>query len=219
MRIHLFLSSNSEPVPFNYQSVLTGVLHKWIGASNGVHDHLSLYSFSWLNAGKAIKKGLDFPNGSKWFISVHHAELLKQIIKGIQTDPLVNWGMEVREICIEEEPDFYEEACFQVASPVFVKRRIGDRIQFFYHHDQQVDTYLTETLQSKLKTAGLDSDGVEVKFDKDYSRPKIKAITYRGIQSKGSVCPVIVKGSSEQIAFAWNVGVGNSTGIGFGALV
>ena len=27
-----------------------------------------------------------------------------------------------------------------------------------------------------------------------------------------------LKGSPEQIAFAWDVGVGNSTGIGFGAL-
>ena len=39
-----------------------------------------------------------------------------------------------------------------------------------------------------------------------------------GIKNKASICPVIVKGTSEQIAFAWNVGVGNSTGIGFGAL-
>jgi CRISPR/Cas system endoribonuclease Cas6 (RAMP superfamily) len=29
---------------------------------------------------------------------------------------------------------------------------------------------------------------------------------------------VIIKGTPEQLAFAWNVGLGNSTGIGFGAL-
>jgi CRISPR/Cas system endoribonuclease Cas6 (RAMP superfamily) len=29
---------------------------------------------------------------------------------------------------------------------------------------------------------------------------------------------VIVEGSAEAVGFAWNVGIGNGTGIGFGAL-
>jgi CRISPR/Cas system endoribonuclease Cas6 (RAMP superfamily) len=31
-------------------------------------------------------------------------------------------------------------------------------------------------------------------------------------------CPIIIKGKPETKLFAWNVGLGNSTGIGFGAI-
>jgi CRISPR/Cas system endoribonuclease Cas6 (RAMP superfamily) len=47
MRLHLSLTPNTEPVPFNYQHQLTGALHKWLG-ENELHDKISLYSFSWL---------------------------------------------------------------------------------------------------------------------------------------------------------------------------
>ena len=65
----------------------------------------------------------------------------------------------------------------------------------------------------------LPDNDVNVKFDKEYLKPTIKAVTYNGVLNKGSLCPVIIEGTAEQIGFAWDVGVGNSTGIGFGALV
>ncbi|MGN9307593.1 CRISPR-associated endoribonuclease Cas6 [Enterococcus faecium] len=55
-------------------------------------------------------------------------------------------------------------------------------------------------------------------FDRTYYAAKTKLVYYKNIGNKTSICPVIIEGTPEQIAFAWNVGVGNSTGIGFGAL-
>jgi CRISPR/Cas system endoribonuclease Cas6 (RAMP superfamily) len=52
MRLHLYLSPNERPVPFDYQHYLTGAFHKWLGA-NDLHDRLSLYSLSWLYEGRA----------------------------------------------------------------------------------------------------------------------------------------------------------------------
>jgi CRISPR-associated endoribonuclease Cas6 len=43
-------------------------------------------------------------------------------------------------------------------------------------------------------------------------------IIYKGIANKANWCPVIIKGRPETKLFAWNVGLGNSTGIGFGAI-
>ncbi|MCH5598024.1 CRISPR-associated endoribonuclease Cas6 [Niabella ginsengisoli] len=77
---------------------------------------------------------------------------------------------------------------------------------------------MTETLQSKLKHANLNTDGVAVEFDSNFPNPRTKLIKYGEINNKVNLCPIIIKGSKEQIAFAWNVGVGNSTGIGFGSL-
>ncbi|HRF40576.1 MAG TPA: CRISPR-associated endoribonuclease Cas6, partial [Saprospiraceae bacterium] len=90
--------------------------------------------------------------------------------------------------------------------------------QYYFPGDEMADTYLTETLHAKLIRAGLDTAGVTVRFDENYTSPKTKLVSYRDLKIKATFCPVIITGSPEAIAFAWQVGVGNSTGIGFGAL-
>ncbi|HEX8546410.1 MAG TPA: CRISPR-associated endoribonuclease Cas6 [Cytophagaceae bacterium] len=217
MRIYLSLSKNNASVSFQYQQMLTGALHKWIG-KNEAHDDISLYSFSWLSNGRVKDKGLYFDNGSTWFISCHETWMVKKIIEGVQKDPKLFDGMEVKEISIKEPPLFDNVHRFSVASPVFIKRRQEERIKFYYHSDPEASAFMTDTLKKKLLKAGLSADDVLVDFDKTYPNPQIKGTSYYGIHSKGSVCPVIIKGTQEQIQFAWNVGLGNSTGIGFGAL-
>ena len=62
--------------------------------------------------------------------------------------------------------------------------------------------------------------GAAVRFDPAHlATAKTKLFRYKQVQCKGSICPVLVSGSTEQIQFAWEVGVGHSTGIGCGALV
>ena len=195
-------------------------LHDWMGRDNKEHGKLSLYSFSWLKKGDLLpKRGWSFPYGTEYFISTHQPELLKSIIDGIQEDNYFGFGMEVSGITVQQEPLFAEKQRFLVGSPVFIKRREGERHQYYYPGDENADLYLTESLQNKLSAAGISAEGAEVVFDKTFKNPPQNGISYKGIFNKGAFCPVIVSGSAEQIAFAWNVGVGNSTGIGFGALV
>jgi CRISPR-associated endoribonuclease Cas6 len=127
--------------------------------------------------------------------------------------------MSVAELTIVQDPNFGIVKRFEVASPIFIKRHVGDRTKFYYYNDDEANALMTETLVNKLKKADLNHENVSVEFDKTYRNPTKKGTTYKGIKSIGSICPVIIKGTPEQIAFAWNVGLGNSTGIGFGALV
>ena len=216
MRVHLILSGQKEVIPFNYQPILTGAFHKWLGR-NKEHGEVSLYSFSWLN-GKAVKEGLLINGYSKFFISSYDNSILQRVIKGIRTDNQITNNLNVCEIIIQDDPKFGNEAVFYCASPVFVKRMKDDREIHITWKDQDSDLCLTETLRRKLRKAGLSDDGVSVRFDRNYHSPKTKVIYYNKVGNRVNVCPVIVKGTPEQIAFAWNVGVGNSTGIGFGAL-
>ncbi|PHK08547.1 CRISPR-associated endoribonuclease Cas6 [Spirosoma sp. 209] len=218
MRIHLKLTPNQEPVPYDHLQYLVGAIHKWFGPNN-LHDSESLYSFSWLVGGKGNGSGLHFQKGASFFISSFSDDIIRQLVRGIQDDPSINFGLEVREIILQETPEFGDEAYFKVACPVLAKRKIGEEEKHFVFTDPQVDDLLTQTLQTKLRKAGLIGDGVQVRFDKSYPLAKVKKVNYRHIGNKASLCPVIVKGTPEQIAFAWNVGIGNSTGIGFGALL
>jgi CRISPR-associated endoribonuclease Cas6 len=217
MRLNLTITKNSQPVPFDHIPVLVGTLHKWLG-ENEWHDHLSFHSFSWLSGGTRGHDGLQFLKGAGWFISSHDNTLIKRLIEGIQIDPSINYGLRVRAITIQEDPQFQDSQVFHLASPVLIKRRVGENIKHYLFSDQEADAFLTETLINKLNKAGLDSTNVNVAFNKEYRFPKTKLVNYNGINNKASMCPVIINGSPEQLAFAWNVGVGNSTGIGFGAL-
>lgn len=218
MRLHLKTTKSDHVLPFNYQQYLTGALHKWLGI-NEQHDGLSFYSFSWLKGGKATKEGLSFPNGSCFFISAQEPEILKQIIDGINDDPAINFGLEVIEAKIQKEPDLENAPqIFTSASPILVKRREHERNVHYTFNDEEADQYLTETLQHKLQKAGLSAEGVKVQFDRSYPKAKTKVIYYDKIGNRVNLCPVKIEGTLEQLQFAWNVGVGNSTGIGFGAI-
>jgi CRISPR-associated endoribonuclease Cas6 len=218
MRIYLHLTPNTEPVPFDYQHRLVGAFHKWLG-ENELHDDISLYSLSWLSHGQQRGRGLDFPNGSTFHVSAPNDELLSALVRGVFNGHQVSWGMEVREVSIQRTPDFGGQQRFLAQSPILIKRKRedGKHHHYYYPADPEANALLTDTLQKKLQKAGLSAD-VSVAFDPEFRNPRIKKIRYRDIDIKATYCPVIVTGEARAVQFAWEVGVGNSTGIGFGAL-
>lgn len=217
MRISIKLNTGKGLIPFNYQPQLTGAIHKWIG-KNELHDKTSMYSFSWLHGGRKKANGLAFENGTSFDFSSHDNEIIKAVIKGIQIDPTIGFGLVVSELVLQEIPTFSTSQTFFVSSPVLVKKMEGDK-EIHYTYDNVIsDFLLTETLKTKLRKAGMDENGVDVQFLKDYPQAKTKIIHYRNIGNRVNICPVVITGTPEQIAFAWSVGVGNSTGIGFGSL-
>lgn len=217
MRIHLILTKNTQPVSFDYQSKMVGTIHKWLG-KNELHNKTSLYSFSWLKNGYNKDGFLNFENGSRFFISFYNPIHLKQIIANIKKTPDFAFGMVVNDIIIQDNPKFDTKTKFMVDSPVLLKYNNFGKTKFYYYSDKESNDLLTDKLQYKLNNAGINSENVIVRFDNEYIKPSIKGITYKGIKNKGSICPIIIEGTQEQIEFAWNVGIGNSTGIGFGAI-
>jgi CRISPR-associated endoribonuclease Cas6 len=221
MRIHLKISSDGSVVPFDYQKKLTGTIHKWIGEENIEHGSISLYSFSMLNNGKKSVRGngLVFENGTSFFISAYNDALIKSIVSAIQKDPTLFSGLKVQEIIIQENPDLADKEYFLAASPIFVKRKRDDgSTKHYAYGEKETTAFLTETLQNKMTKVGLVDDTLEIAFDFTYPNAKTKVINYNGIGNNANICPVIIKAKPETKVFAWNVGIGNSTGIGFGAI-
>lgn len=217
MRIFLKISASKSVIPFNHQQFLTGTIHKWLGW-NQEHGNLSLYSFSRLDGAKASKTGLSFKNDTSFFFSSPDAELVKKLIAGIQTDPSLFHGLKVKEIILMEDPDISERELFYVASPIFIKRRIDNNIEHIIYKDARANAFLQESLESKLKAAGIIDETLEISFDKNYLKAGTKKVNYKGIANRANWCHVIIKGKPESKLLAWNAGLGNSTGIGFGAI-
>lgn len=219
MRINLKTSPNVLPVPFDYQQKLVGTIHKWIG-ENSFHNEISLYSFSWLNGGRKVGNALQFSNGASMFISFYDDNIIKKIIKAILDTPEMFCGMSVTDITLNPEPKLAERDLFYCASPIFIKRKLDDGTikQYNFNHED-ASLYLKETLISKMRKAGLEEDEtLDISFDLTYPKKKLKLIHYHNIGNKASLCPVIIKGKEATKRFAYDVGIGNSTGIGFGAI-
>ena len=217
MRVHLKINSANQTIPFDHQPLLVGTFHKWMGTNNE-HGEVSLYSFSRLEGGQRDKNGLKFGAEATLFFSSHNMELIKKIVWGIQLDNTMFHGMNVQELLLEQDPDLTQRERFFVASPIFIKRDIDNDIKHILYTDERAPQLLKETLLNKMKLVGIADDDFEVYFDLSYTKAGHKVVNYKGIGNKANWCSVIIKGSPATKLFAWNVGLGNSTGIGFGAI-
>ncbi len=141
------------------------------------------------------------------------------MIQNIQKSPEMFEGLQVSEIIFENELIFSSKEYFYTASPIFAKYLNESKT---YTHltfkDDKTGKHLEKVLKMKMEKAGMQDDSLKIYFDKEYKNPKVKLVEYKGIKNKVNVCPVIIEGKPETIAFAYAVGLGNSTGIGFGAI-
>lgn len=221
MRLSLTLAPNTDPVPFNHLHRLTGALHKWLGPDNALHDGPSLYSIGWLKGGRAEDGALTFPDGAHWQLSFYRESIAEEVFEGTQAEPEVAYGMHVLRVEREPTPEFGSMYCFTVGSPVLTRQRRedGGRDHLTYN-DPDADATLTRTLRHKMEVAGLDELAREVivGFDRSYDNPRTKLVTYKDVDFRGSICPVLVAGSPTTVQFAYDVGIGELTGSGFGFL-
>lgn len=217
MRIHLRINTADIILPFDHQPLLTGTIHKWMGW-NKEHGEVSLYSFSQLEGAKATPTGLMLTNNTSFFFSSHNLDLIKKVIAGIRNDPSMFFNLTVVDVIIQEDPDLSDRHLFYPASPIFIKRRAGEKEDHILFSDPRAGDFMKDTLMTKLTKAGLSDDSLNVMFDTTFQKAGTKKITYNNVQNRASWCPVIIEGKPETKQFAWNVGLGNSTGIGFGAI-
>ncbi len=227
MRLHFRLTPNDRPVPWDYLPNLTGWLHGRLGKRDDLHEGTSLYSMSDLSHGRVRRGALDSEGGSSFFLSSYRDDVLVELMADLMRKPItyeeqdprrVAWGMHVEAVDMERTPEFGETATFWAKSPVLLRdaRPDGSREHILYGEEQS-DELLTRVLHWKQGQAGLTPVGA-MRFDRSYGKAKSKLITYKGVHNRASLCPVVVEGGAGVCAFAWNVGGGQSTGVGFGAL-
>ena len=201
MRIYLNLKRNNKIVPYNYQNLLTGAIHKWLGKDNSEHGQAGVLSFSWLQNTKATNEGINLSDDSFFFISAWDDSIIKKIVSGIAN-----------------APEFENSTRFLMASPVLLKWRDNGILRYVTIEDEDFEEKLNINFKNKLQNTGLNTNGFKISIDPDSTYRQTKMVTYNGIKNRASLVPIVIEGTTEQITFAWSVGLGNSTGIGFGAL-
>lgn len=218
MRIYLKLTKNNELIPFNYQQLLTWTIHKWLGKNNDIHGNSGKFCFSWLQNTTAGKDGLNLNDNAYFFIGALDETIIKRIIKGIIEDVYMFCGIKVKDVQIVSTPMFESSTRFIMASPVLLKWKDGNFVRHVTINDKDFEKVLNLNFRNKLQRAGISDTDFKISLDPDSHYRNTKMVVYKGIENKASLTPIIMEGSQEQVAYAWCVGIGNSTGIGFGAL-
>ncbi|MDO4695401.1 CRISPR-associated endoribonuclease Cas6 [Porphyromonas sp.] len=234
MRIHTRIETNKRTaITFDHQPALVGVIHKWLG-ENKLHGETSLFSFSPIRGGRFDKDqgGLIFEGQAFLSIAAHDPSILLRLIKGIQESPDLSidtpngWqsnpfdGFRAVDVVIEEDPeDLTQQEQFSLYSPIFLKKQLPDgSFKHILYDHPEAGELMTTLLRRKMEIAGLSDPTLDVRFDLSYPTPKSCLISYKKVKNRASLCPVLIRGSHESKVFARNVGLGHSTGIGFGTL-
>lgn len=226
-RIEIGLTPNKELIPFDYQQMLSEAFHGMLGSEQNP-DTASLYSFSWL---QTVEKGsyavvpyegLNFQEGCRFFVSCHSPSMAKHVLQSVAdyADKDLLFGMRIETVDTHPTPDFKAKARFYLNSPALVKQTVDGHVRYLtYKSPFESAVYLSNALKSKMDAADIEGD-VLVRFDDQYSKAKEKLVTVGLTQQECSICPIIIEASSPEIVkFAWEVGIGHSTGIGFGSVM
>lgn len=213
MRLKLYFTKNTSPVPFDYKELVTGTIYKWLGDKKDLyhgrkHQRLTM---SDLFGSKMVNGKLSFDNGGNLLISSSDEDLIIQLCKGILKDPAMFSGIEVTNIEKVQMPDFNRKCFFKTKSMIFIKE---DNI-FCFPKDENFSELIKNKINKKLVFNGMESDDT-IQFifsDDDF---KIKCYKYKGISNKGFTGSFMLSAKPSTKKFLYENGIGSSTAIGFG---
>ena len=230
MKIKIEFTKNNEPVPFDYISKLNGYLHKILGNDNKFHDGISLYSTSFLHGGKMDKKTkmLNFSDGGIWYVSSNDGNFILDFINNIYNHIDFAYGMKLSKVEMIKpelinENDLY---LFNTKSPILLKERnfeTNKNVYYTHEDDLKITSQMMKNIiLKKASKIGfeINSDDFFISFNNLYDGSKIKWVKVKSVGNKASACPIFLKTKRKDVAeFIYNVGVGHSTGSGFGFLL
>lgn len=218
MRITLTFSPTEIPFKNSSQNTHSiGLVHNLLGEDNPYHDKFSNYSLSMLRGGVRVEDGITYPNGGQLFISSPDMEIINKICMSLiygkefklRDMKLESWTVE--DIKVHSDYDI-----IHTLSPILLKDE-GKRITF---EDANFIERLNIQSLAKLQKNGLtpkELKGFVIKpfhFEKaKVERPKI-----RNVVNPSSKVMLVVEGTPTARKMLYGMGLGNSTGCGFGAV-
>jgi CRISPR-associated endoribonuclease Cas6 len=224
MRIIAYFNNNTLPVPVNNQSVINGYVHKCLGENNKYHDSFSNYNISHLWGGKLTiidsNPVINFNNYGKLIISSKDEEFLNSIIRGINKNKFLEWGMAFSHFDFIDEKFYDGVNHFYTLSPILLKEITGEKTyRYITVNDEDFDKVLTERTINKLLKydSNLDLTNFSITSSKT-GREKVKEIMVKNVCNKSSQCNLDITCNKKVAEVLYNLGLGQSCGSGFGCI-
>lgn len=203
LQIHI----KPKVLDFGYHDELVDKFHFWNRHQND-HNDLSLYSYSWIRGVRQQgDKLVPVAKYMVWTVGLHQGA--EKFVKAIASDPEV-LGSDVY-MLTKRDPLYKGRDIMQLTSPVLLKKEK----KFLKPFDPGSDEIINRIMKKKIAAAGLDGE-LEMHF---FAGGRSKLINISSINNKAHFGMVNIKGDPQLVEFARTVGIGHSTGCGFGALI
>jgi len=218
MRIKLKFDSTENLVTKPLNKEVNGFVNKMLGVNNEYHGKFSRYNVSSMQGGVPTVGGVKFPNGGFIYISSDDSDFMGKIIMGLISNGKGNSvaGMGFRNF---EISDFDVNENFDLVrtiSPICTRIN-GKAITF---RDNNFCERILEVSKKKLINCGYEEKDVNT-LDIQLFHPenaKTKMVEINGAKNIGNLVMFVVKGKKTVRKALYELGIGTSTGFGFGSV-
>lgn len=214
MIIKAYFDKQDVIIPISCQKELNSFIYKTLGDNNKYHDSFSDYSISSIQGGKLFEKNkLKFNSLPYIIITSLNNEFISDMINGLQNKKYDFFGMKFHKF---ELSDFKPNKYFDIIntiSPVIVKynnRKISIDNENFI-------SALKENCIKKLKYKGIEDNTFDIEI-RHKEKSKTKLIKVGSIFNICTNISLYVHGTIESRITLYNMGLGGSTGSGFGTV-
>jgi len=222
MRIKINFTKNTEPVRIDNQSQVNGYIHKCLGDNNQYHDNVSDYCISSLMGGKLNedRKTLSFDNGGYITVSSLNNEFINTLLMGILTKPDLMCGMKFAGVDPIDERFIDGWNHFATLSPLIIKEyETKEKYRFVTMNEPNFNDKIKNYLIKKISKINpkLDLSDFDVVIPNNPSH-KVKRIMVKNVVNYANQCHISIKCKKEVANLLFNIGLGQSTGSGFGTI-
>lgn len=216
-RLRINLTQPTADVSVNNQHNLNGFIHESFGKNNPYHNTFSDYSISSLQGGKlnSDMKTLNFTNEKPHFFISGNNDFLMYAVNAFITSKASMFGMKFDSVGAFD--DFKLNKYFDdiiTISPIIVKNNENRKITVT---DEKFLDYLTLNCQQKLSHAGIKDPTFKLEIINPH-KAKSKCVWVGNIFNPCSNVRLRVYGKKKTRETLYNMGLGGSTGSGFGSV-
>ncbi len=223
MRIKINIKPTRTELPINGRSIVNSFIHRCIGRNNKYHNSKSNYSVSSLQGGTWIKdtNRISLLSGGYIIVSSLDKEFLDKVVEGALNENF-HGDISVSGFEIIEEKLYDGWNHFATLSPFIIKNYIGNDRKKYEFITLDRDDFVARVkshLRNKISKILPDEDlsKLEVIINNSPSH-KIKKILVKNVINKANQCQVSIFCSRRVAEIIYNIGLGQSTGCGFGTV-
>lgn len=244
-RILLKFKPNLMPVPINFQTMQNVYIYgKCFDGDKELHDSTNLHCTSQLYGGKLKDNSIEFKNGGLISFSTINESIMRKLIMGAFKHKDLFCGMEFD--CVDAVFEKFYNGCnhFSTLSPFVFKENDRDSYKYVVFNDPrflskisektkknkliildypEFSEYATNRTKNKLLKIDPELDLTKFKIEiHPHKNHKIKKTIIKKGNSDVVVfsnqCQLSIYGNSKVSELIYNVGLGQSTGSGFGTI-
>jgi len=212
MILTVYLTKPTENIPIRNQKEMNSFIHKTIGKDNPYHDSFSDYSISSIQGGKLIDGVLKFNSNPYIVITSNNEAFINMLVSKFMKKEYEFYGCKFQKLTLNEFTVNKYYDIIHTISPILLKHE-NRKITI---DNEKFSEILYNNCLNKLKYAGIQDNSFKIEIKKQNLKQKI---IYVG--NTFNICTygnLIIFGEKNTRKTLYNLGLGNSTGSGFGTI-